>query len=224
MAQPHLRPSITSWLSPLLSPLLQEWRLLISVAYNLYTWFAQGSDKGMYEILDYDTTLELLDSRGRSAVIYKRQKVRFLQDHTLVFQDYAWGEGEIFADYKCAPGVVVDRYQAGDRWNILISLRAVKSKGDVEDFYIERTVKDGFIHDDEWFQVEIRHSTNHLRLAVVFPQKRHCRRALLWQRSSNRTTELGNDAIVDLPDGRQLVSWEATKITPLDVFTIRWQW
>ena len=72
----------------------------------------------MYEILDYDTTLELLDSSGHTAVVHKRQKVRFLQDNTLVFQDYAWGEGKIFEHgYKCAPGVVVDRYQAGDRWN-----------------------------------------------------------------------------------------------------------
>jgi hypothetical protein len=178
----------------------------------------------MYRILDYDTTLELLDARGHSAVVYKRQRVRFLQDHILVFQDYAWGEGEIFADYKCAPGVVVDSYQAGDRWHILISLRQTKRKGDVEEFYSERTVKAGFTHADEWFQVEIRHRTDRLRLAVVFPQKRRCRRAVLWQRSSHRTLELGREAFVDLPDGRQLVAWEAVKVTPLEVFTLRWQW
>jgi hypothetical protein len=214
------RPAPFAWLAPL----LQEWRLLLSLARQLYAWLAQWRNMGMYRILDYDTTLKLLDARGHSAVVYKRQRVRFLQDHILVFQDYAWGEGELFANYKCAPGVVVDRYQAGDRWHILISLRQSKRKGDVEEFYSERTVKGGFTHAEEWFQVEIRHRTDRLRLAVVFPKKRAGRRAVLWQRSSHGTLELGREAFVDLPDGRQLVSWETVKVTPLDVFTLRWQW
>ena len=43
----------------------------------------------------------------------------------------------MFGEYKCLPGVEVDRYQEGDRWNILISLRETKSSGDIEDFYID---------------------------------------------------------------------------------------
>ena len=45
------------------------------------------------------------------------------------------GDGDIFVDYKCSPGVLVDR------WNVLISLRETKNAGDVTNFYIERTVK-----------------------------------------------------------------------------------
>jgi hypothetical protein len=224
LSPPDPRQASLGFLTPLLSPLLQKWPLLFSLAYKLYTYLTQARNLGMYQILDYDTTLELVDKRGQTAIVYKRQKVRFLQDNILVFQDYAWGEGEIFADYKCAPGVEVDRYQAGDRWHILISLRESKSKGDIEDFYIERTVKHGFTQAEEWFQVEIRHRTDHLRLAVLFPRKRHCRRALVWQRRTNRTLILGQERFVALPDGRQLVFWEAPMVAPLDVFTLRWQW
>src|SRR4051812_10629238 len=111
--------------------------------------------QGMYEILDYDSTLEIMDAKGETAIFRKRQKVKFLQDNILAFQDYAWGEGDIFKHYTCSPGTVVDCYQEGDRWNILISLRATKCRGDTEDFYIQRTVKRGFTKAEEWRQVEI---------------------------------------------------------------------
>ena len=62
----------------------------------------------------------------------------------IAFQEYARGDGEIFAEYRCAPGVVVDRYQEGDQWNVLISLRETKSAGDIQDFHTTRTIKGGF--------------------------------------------------------------------------------
>jgi hypothetical protein len=48
--------------------------------------------------------------------------------------------------------VAVDRYRDGDRWNILISLRETKSRGDITDFRFERTVRDGFVRAEEWYQ------------------------------------------------------------------------
>jgi hypothetical protein len=103
-----------------------------------------------------------LDRKGERARFHKRQRVKFLQDNILAFQDYAWGEGDIFATYRCSPGMVVDRYQEGDRWNILISLRATKGRGDIEEFTIEREVTGGFTQAEEWRQVEIRHRTRRL--------------------------------------------------------------
>jgi hypothetical protein len=166
----------------------------------------------VYEILEYDSTLDLIDPRGQKAVFRKRQKVRFLQDHIIAFQDYAWGEGEIFDRYRVSPGAAVDRYQEGDRWNVLISLRATKSKEDIEEFHIERQVRDGFKKGEEWHQVEIRHATRRLRMAVIFPKHRPCRSALLQERSRNRSTKLGAKHYVELPDGRQMIQWETNRI------------
>jgi hypothetical protein len=150
--------------------------------------------------------------------------VRFLQDNIIAFQDYAWGDGDIFVDYRCSPGVVVDRYQDGDRWNILISLQETKSRGDVTDFHLERTIRGGFVQRKEWYQAEIRHPTRRLRMAVIFPEERLCQRATLHERKRNRTQVLGPEHLVQLPDGRQLLAWETTQVHHLEVYTLRWHW
>lgn len=180
--------------------------------------------EGMYEILDYDSVLELQDPRGEVAVFKRRQKVRFLQDNIIAYQDYAWGDGNILADYKCSPGVPVDQYQDGHRHNILISLRETKNKGDVVDFNIERTVTRGFTKPNEWRQVMLEHRTRRLRIAVTFPRERPCQRATLTERNINRTTVLGEDYFSLLADGRQMLSWETTKPRLFELYTIKWRW
>lgn len=197
---------------------------LVELAHALYQLIVLDRHSGLYEILEYDTTLELCDPRGRDAVFHKHQRVRFL-NNVIAFQDFAWGEGtNIFATYHCEPGVVVDRYQEGDRWNILISLRGTKRRGDVEDFYIERQVENGFTKAEEWCQVEIRNPTQKLRIAILFPKARRCRRAQLVERSRQRTTVLGTECFHDLPDGRQMLRWEAQDIKRLEIYTINWWW
>ena len=41
---------------------------------------------GMYEILDYDATLEICDSKGKKAVLTRREVIRFLQDNVVAVQ------------------------------------------------------------------------------------------------------------------------------------------
>ena len=208
-----------------LAYLPQDW---ISLLFDLYRalrlFIRRGRHEGMYEILEFDSTLELVDPKGETAIFKRRQRVKFLQDNVIAFQDCAWGDGELFADYRCSPGIEVDRYQEGDRWNVLISLRETKSAGDVDDFYIERTVKNGFTQDEEWRQTEIRHRTRHLRLAVIFPKEGHCRRAVLIERNRNRTTVLDQGHVSDLPDGRQVLAWETRNPGRFEVYTIKWRW
>ncbi len=77
---------------------------------------------GMYEILDYEATLEILDLKGKKAVLTRREVIRFLQDNVVAIHDHAWGDGELFAEYRCQPGAPVDSYEDGSKWNVLISL------------------------------------------------------------------------------------------------------
>lgn len=53
------------------------------------------SQEGMYEVLDYQSTLELLDVEGKHACFSKIKKVRYLQDNIIAYQDHAWGDGRI---------------------------------------------------------------------------------------------------------------------------------
>lgn len=202
-----------------------EWVAFLPDLYQLIRrWLKGQRHEGLYEILDYDLTLELLDSQGETALFKKRQQVKFLQNNVIAFEDYAWGDGEIFADYKCSPGMVADRYQEGDRWNVLISLHETKNSGDITDFYIERTAKHGFTQADESLQIEIRHPTKRLKMAVIFPATRHCQRAVLLQRSHNHSTVLGPEHFVNLPDGRQMLTWETAKIEQFEIYTLKWRW
>ncbi|MFC1976415.1 hypothetical protein ACFLXQ_08445 [Chloroflexota bacterium] len=205
--------------------LSSDWITLFFDLYQIIRkWFNHHRREGIYEILDYDSTLELMDAKGKTAIFKKRQKVKFIQNYILAFEDYAWGDGEIFADYKCSPGIETDRYQEGDRWNILISLRETKNSGDTEDFYIERTAKHGFTKAEESFQSEIRHRTKRLKMSVIFPKTRRCQRAVLLHRSRHQTRVLGPEYFTDLPDGRQMVTWETEKVKRFEVYSIKWRW
>lgn len=91
--------------SPLWQKLLRysslEWLTLLPDLYQLIQrWLKGQRHEGLYEILDYELTLELLDPQGETAVFKKRQHVKFLQNNVIAFEDYAWGDGEIFADYS----------------------------------------------------------------------------------------------------------------------------
>lgn len=225
MSQPAGLNLSSSLLRSLRTCLSQDWiELLFDLYRILHRWVAKHRHEGMYEILDYDSTLDLIDPRGETAIFKRRQRVKFLQDYIIAFQDYAWGEGVIFANYKCSPGVEVDRYQEGDQWNILISLRETRSAGDVMDFYTERTIKHGFTKVEEWWQVEIRHRTRQFRLAIIFPKERHCRRAVLIQRNHHRTSALGPEHFTNRPDGRQVLAWEPEKLKRFETYTLKWLW
>lgn len=107
-------------------------QLLLSLWQLIEPWMPLRQ-RGLYEVLAHTSTLELCDPQGKRAIYKKNQRVRFLQNNTIVYQDMAWGDGDIFAEYDCTPGVPVDRYQEGHRWQVLISLRETKNRGDVEE-------------------------------------------------------------------------------------------
>src|SRR5258706_5642760 len=141
------------------------WRLGLRI-------IARRAHESTYELLEYETRLELRDPKGEKAVIYKRERVHFLQDSVIAFQDQAWGDGDIFAEYKCSPGVPVDTYREGHRYRILISLRETKNRGDIMEFASERTILHGFTTSTEEFQNEVDHPMQAFSTSVVFPRGR----------------------------------------------------
>lgn len=180
--------------------------------------------EGMYEVLDYEAQLELLDVRGERSVLHKRESVRYLQDNILAYQDKAWGDGNIFADYQCSPGKAVDRYREGDRFQILISLRKTKHRNDVDEFRIDRTIKNGFTKPIEDFQIDIDHSTRKLTLSVVFPRKRFPKQVSLIEQKIAHTTLLTTQNQLTLPDGRQQFSWTMDKPRLFEGYILHWEW
>src|SRR5262249_6737323 len=150
-------PSSSSLLS-LLSILLNSDLIRTLVSAVVQLWNASRY-RGTYKVEHHQVTLDLIDNGGRTAIYTKRQRMIFLQDNVFAIQDQAWGDGDIFAGYRCSPGVAVDRYKEGYRWKILISLRRTHNRGEREELVIERTIKDGFISPVGNFQTQIDHPT-----------------------------------------------------------------
>ncbi|MBZ0285026.1 MAG: hypothetical protein K8L97_30100 [Anaerolineae bacterium] len=177
---------------------------------------------GPYEVLEHRVTLELKDDKGKKAIYYKDQKVRFLQDNVIAYQDKAWGAGNIFADYKCSPGVVVDRYREGHRYRVLISLRESKKRGDLETFHIERTITDGFTRPEEDFQTDIDHRTHYLSICVIFPKNRLPQDVRLIEQNATRSRPLDHHQV--LADGRVQIIWETKHPQLYESYILAWHW
>ena len=216
--------AIGGLLYSLSSFVVREWEALFALVLKLLP-FLRRRQPSLFEILDYDSTLELCDAQGKTAIIHRWQKTRFLQNHVVAFQDFVWGgDGKQMADYRVAPGSVAQIYEEGKRWNILIALDEVKNKGDVTEFYIERTIRKGFLQETEWRETEIWKPTRRIRLAIVFPAERPCKRAVLLERRADRSTPLGPGHFRELPDGRQMLVWEKAEPRRAEVYTLKWDW
>jgi len=201
----------------LLEALAEAWKLGRKVLRGL-------ANEGMYEVLEYESTLELRDKHGEHALVHKREKVRYLQNHIIAYQDEAWADGEILLNYRCTPGTPVDRYQPGRKTYILISLREVRNRGDVDVFNIEWGIKGGFVRSTELWETEINHRTRRLKVQLIFPEARVPLRASVVESTRQRTHSLGEDAQTQLPDGRWLITWETSRPRFHERYLLKWEW
>lgn len=178
----------------------------------------------MYEALEYNSTLELCDKKGERARVTKHEKILYLQNSIIAYQDQAWGDGDILINYRCSPGVPVDRYRPGKKTYILISLREVKNRGDVDEFNMEWEMNGSFLRKSEQWDAHIGHRMKRLRIQVIFPATRPPLRASLVEESRQRTTPLEGRFQKRLPDGRRLIFWETDRPRRYETYGIRWEW
>jgi hypothetical protein len=193
--------------------------------YNLAKSYIQKLTKpGMYEVSNYETTLEILDKKGRHAVLTKKEEVKFLQNNIIAFQDQAWGSGKILIGYKCSPGFPVDFYQFAHKTYVLISLRDVMNKGDITKFNIRWKVKDGFQKLNGFWSTDINHCTKQMKVIVIFPKERPPLKCMAVESNSQRIKELPNEAIVRLPNKRWQVTWEKKNPRLYEHYVLKWEW
>lgn len=178
----------------------------------------------MYEVLEYDSILELHDIKGEKATYKKRQKVRFLQDNIIAFEDQAWGDGKILIDYKCSPGSPVDRYRLDYKTFILISLRSEKSRGDIEEFNIEWGIRQGFLRKREHWSTQIRKPIRSLKSSIIFPKNRPPMKTAVIETNHGRRMSLDESNRKQLPDGRWQVTWEKKNPRLSETYLLEWEW
>jgi hypothetical protein len=212
-------------LDKLIAVLLRlPWADVVADALKALREAVQGrSSRGLYEVLEYESTLELKDREGKRATFNKREKVRYLQDNVIAYQDQAWGDGEILVDYRCTPGTPVDRYRSGYKTYILISRREVKDKGDGDEFNIEWGIRQGFLRPAELWETHVTNRTKPPKISVIFPKSRPPRHTVLIEGSRQCSHDLGKRAQV-LPDGRWRVSWETHRPRLHENYVLQWEW
>ena len=201
-----------------------DWTTVLLQGWELFQKIRTERAIGLYEVLDFEHTLELSDPHGKQAIYRKRETVRLLQDYVAAYVDQVWGRGEIFADYQCSPGKPVDRYRCGHKHCVLISLREAMRRGDILRIAIDRTVRNGFDLETGWSETVVRHRTHRFHIAVTFPQEHPPKRVVLLQVNQNRTIPLGEKNTETLPDGRHRVFWETTKPKLFEIYTLKWTW
>ena len=179
------------------------------------------ADEGMYEVLEYETQLELLDTQGQAAEFRKRQKVQYRQNNIIAYQDQAWGDGDILINYQCSPGHAVDYYRPDQKTFILIALHDVKHKGDTDEFHIKWGILNGFTRSMEQWGTEISHNTRKLKIQIIFPKTRVPLHAWVVEQRTQHKHELKPQ---QLADGRWLIQWETLKPRLHEQYILKWDW
>jgi hypothetical protein len=182
------------------------------------------ADEGMYEVPEHESRLEILDKKGRRARFLKRQKVKYLQNNIIAYQDQAWADGKFLLGYRCSPGKAVDHYRLGRTTHILISLREMRSRGDKDEFNMEWGMRNSFQNSVGRWETTVSHRTKLLRVKVVFPVARFPERLSLVESLGSRTRPLGQEARTRLPDGRLLVTWEKRNPRLHERYVLKWEW
>jgi hypothetical protein len=198
---------------------------------GLLTWFwklirdiaKKYSKKGIYEVLDYQTKLTIHDPKGKSATLIKYEKVRFLQDNIIAYQDQAWGDGKFLQNYHCSPGIPVDMYRTGQKTYILISLQALKTKWEVTEFNIQWKMKDSFLKPTGFWGTDICHSTSHIKVQVVFPKSRPPQKATIVEANKQKEKPIVQ-GISLLSDKRTQITWEKDNPRLYEHYVLKWTW
>ena len=103
-------------------------------------------------------------------------------------------------------------------------MREIKSRGQIDEFQINRVIQDGFIENDVHFHTNIEQVTQHLTIDIIFPAQRLPRRILLIEQNTKRTIEANPQHIQDLPDKRQKLIWEIVQPRRFEIYSVRWTW
>lgn len=187
--------------------------------------YIQGlAEEGMYEVLAYEATLELKDKRGKKATFHKRQRVRYVQNNIIAYQDQAWGDGEFLTNYHCSPGKMVDSWREGHKTFILISLRELRQRGETDEYNIEWEVNNGFLKPYGYWETAISHRTKVARVTIIFPESRPPQKAIITEATHRNKQELPSEAIRQLADGRWQISWEKHKPRLYERYIVSWDW
>lgn len=200
---------ILAWLGPVASEYLEA--LIDRLTRN----------SNAYEVKDFRASLEILDAKGRRAVLTKQQRVRFLRDNVTSYNDYGWGSGDTFASHRAHPGHIVERRRVGPRFRSVVLLPEPQNRGDELTWSVRRLVRNSLADRHNWLEVEIYHKTRRAELRLTLPRAR----PIIAVRIVDRRREATNHVPArTLADGRIQARWTVSAPQVGDRYTLEWDW
>jgi hypothetical protein len=190
---------------------------------GVYALILRDRFGGLYETISDESDWDIHDSAGFEAVLVRRRRLHFLQNGVFAIRDYAWGDGDLLADYEISPGVRADTYTVAGKRSVVISLRETKRRGDVETYLITRRMRNMFVKDSEWVATEVTLPTQEVKITVRFPADRPPQGAWLKQNSApdHKQQKL---PIEGGEDRRQTVSVRIQRPKLYETYTVWWKW
>ena len=86
-----------------------------------------------YEVLDYDATLTLGDTKGIKADFQRTETVRFLQSGVAGILDHVWGDGVALTYYHNEAGNLEDSFNDQGRRHLVIGFKRAMRRGESDE-------------------------------------------------------------------------------------------
>ena len=124
-----------------------------------------------YTVLSHETTWDIVEPDGSLVYASRVKDIRIDQNNVFALYDFATGDGDREIEYS--PGKPVSQFIGhGGKTYDLINLGRLYFRGERLTFTVKRTVRNGFVEDQEAVAVDTRDPTERMRLRVIWPANR----------------------------------------------------
>lgn len=192
------------------------------MAFVVYVLRQRTFFDGPYRVLSSHCTWNLEEPDASVAVVTKRLEVEFNYE-VIALSEYAWGEGDQFADYVCEYGTPVGpRVKDGMREYVVISLSAPSQRGEEATLVSHRTIHSSFPDATEWVEYELKQRSKSSTIEVRFPAERSPSEVRLWRKSDGRTRNVTSS--LQAEGSRLVYRQEVGRSRRDDVLRLTWDW
>lgn len=218
----NMIPLLTAALSIVQRLLELDARAWEAIANTVSSLFGRGESGSSYENVSLSIELELCDTKGKRAVLRRKQRVRFLSEDAGVVRDVFWGEGRTLAGYTVEGAELLSVRHEGSKKVVLLGLPTSPGKGEAVTLNTERTILDGFRPIEGYLETVVERATKRLRLQVLFPRQRPPKEVRV--EASPPMIAARPLAVRLARSGKTYATWAMEEPKRLVTYRIRWSW
>ncbi len=208
--------------SPIAGALVASGVFVVVAAFIVYVLRQRTYFDGPYRVLGIHCTWDLREPDASVAKVTKRLELEFNYE-TIALSDYAWGDGDCFAEYACEFGTPLKpKIKDGSRQYVVVALPAARQRGEQAELISHRTIRDSFPDASEWVELEVKRRTAKVVLEVRFPASRKPSAVRLCRQSDGRTIDMTSKLLSEASG--PVLRYELDGVRKDDVLKLTWDW